>query len=458
MKRGRDNEGDMVVSAANLRHPKRRGAVIRQVFMAALQAPPGQFVVPEQFPVNTKGFLRGAMNARTLMKLALTKGDVPLVRQLVARGADFDLEDALLTAVIVAESFELLQWLLETHGAALTELLSIHGADLAVLCARRNCVQSLNLLHGAGMCMAAKDHATSETPLQAALTAKDAMQAACWLLEACSATATAKWPNGDTCAIVAARRGQLEVLDALHRAGADMETKSCNGDTAILAAAKAGKWDVVRWLLAHYPAIQTQTRRQRTTVASYAVEANALDVLQTLHARNIPLHTRNIAVDKDHNTLLISAATHGHVDMVRFLASCRGMPLDARNKNFGTTAAHNAAQHSRQAPGMAMLQALHDHGATLHVRSKSSGNTILHNAARLNYVDMMLWILDAVPQLTGFEKNLHGETAVDILNCHGYHYAARRFETAAQMRQDQRNLRWSAARAAWCAAATSAAV
>jgi ankyrin repeat protein len=105
---------------------------------------------------------------------------------------------------------------------------------------------------------------------------------------------------------------------------------------------------------------------------------------------------------------------------------------------------------------MAMLQALHDHGAALHLIENSAGNTILHCAAGLNYVDMMLWILDAVPQLTGFEKNLHGETAVDILKLNGYRYAATTFETAAQRRQDQQSLRWSAARAAWCAAVTSA--
>jgi ankyrin repeat protein len=460
MKRVRDETYEVKVSAANLRNRKRRVAVVRQVFTAAALAPPGEFEIPKEFPANTMTtFKYDYGTVRTLFELALYKRDVPLLEQCVARGAKVNMYSAL-WHVVLYDFADGLQWFLERFAALLPELLQWpHGLIMAVQCARQGCKGTLQLLHKAGVDMIVKP-ADGQTPLQAALynihETKN-VDVACWLLETVPAVAVVRQPNGDTPAIEAARYGQLDILAALRTAHADMDAKSRNGDTAILAAAKAGKWDAVRWLLAHYPAIKTQTRRQRTTVASYAVEANALDVLQTLHARNIPLHTRNIAIDKDHNTLLISAAVHGYVDMVRFLASCRGMPLDARAKTYGTTAAFTAALNYNRNDGITMLQALHDHGAALHLIDKSAGNTILHCAAGLNYVDMMLWILDAVPQLTGFEKNLHGETAVDILKLNGYRYAATTFETAAQRRQDQQSLRWSAARAAWCAAAASAA-
>jgi ankyrin repeat protein len=445
----------MLVSAANLRHPKRRGAVIHQVFMAALWAKNGEFEVPQQFPVDTKSRSGGL---GTLMNVATLKDDVVMLQQLVKRGAKFD-PASVLHDVADGQCPNILAWLLDTHRAVLAAELMEHGSEFAVDCVKFGNLRSVQLLHGVGVDMTIKatpaEHCVdSVTPLQMAIMI-DAVDIACWLLEVCPATAFAKTKSGKTCAVLAARRGHLTIVQALVRAGADMNARCCNGSFPLLAAAKASRWDVVRWLLQCCPGIiihKHQRQRGAPVVASYAVRDNVVDVLQLLHAHQAPLHTRHVALDKADNTLLIAAANHGHVDVVRFLVSCAKMAavINARDSD-GCTAVHHAAVH-----GLDMLRALHDANANMCLRNHHE-RTIMHCAAFDGRLDVLLWALHTVPGLDGLETDIDGYTAADYARLVGNVECAAVFGAAVARVSAHRAQRWTPLRAAWCGGVAAAA-
>jgi uncharacterized protein len=121
--------------------------------------------------------------------------------------------------------------------------------------------------------------------------------------------------QGQAAALVeAAGRGDLARVQALLRAGADIEQRDANGRTAVLAATDGNHVEVVRALIARGANVNAQDR-QRDSAFLLAGARGYTDIVRATLAAGADLKSTN----RFGGTALIPACDRGHVDTVRLL-------------------------------------------------------------------------------------------------------------------------------------------
>jgi uncharacterized protein len=129
----------------------------------------------------------------------------------------------------------------------------------------------------------------------------------------------------------AAGRGDLAVVQALLRGGADIEQRDAGGRTAILAATDGNHLHVVRELIAKGADVNAQDH-QLDSAFLLAGARGYTDIVRATLAAGADLKSTN----RYGGTALIPACHHGHVDTVRLLLTT---PIDANHvNNLGWTA------------------------------------------------------------------------------------------------------------------------
>jgi uncharacterized protein len=117
-----------------------------------------------------------------------------------------------------------------------------------------------------------------------------------------------------TSLVEAAGRGDLAQVEALLRAGADIEQRDAGARTAVLAATDGNHVDVVRALIARGANVNAQDN-QRDSAFLLAGARGYTDVVRATLSAGADLKSTN----RYGGTALIPACHHGHVETVRLL-------------------------------------------------------------------------------------------------------------------------------------------
>jgi ankyrin len=206
--------------------------------------------------------------------MAVVSGQLSCVRLLLERGADVHAVNAL-TQQFTLQNTPLYWCTMRRKGAEMTALLLEHGAD----------VNSAN--------------SSGDTPLLGAAISGDLASAR--VLVRAGAGVCAVCTNGMTCLHVAARGGQVEMLQLLLEHGAAAvidslspvcEHSSCGKGTALMSCESPA---AVKILLAANANVHTPTDRGNTALHVAAVHKFAAPVLCLLIKAGVDLHAVNSA-------------------------------------------------------------------------------------------------------------------------------------------------------------------
>ena len=204
----------------------------------------------------------------------------------------------------------------------------------------------VRLLHLAGARVCQRDHAGA-TPFYRAASKND-VQIMEYLLNA-RADLDASCKNGFTPLIISSLAGHLDAVKFLHSSGANMEKSESNGLTPFLVAcAGSGNLEVVRYLQ----------------------EIANCDIGKA---------------EKNGCTPFILAAGAGHLDVCQYLLD-GGADIDAQSDS-GFTATFSAASSGN----MEIIEFLHDNGADIEKRS-NKGSTPLYIAAVHGHLDVVSYL------------------------------------------------------------------
>ena len=181
----------------------------------------------------------------------------------------------------------------------------------------------------------------------------------------------------------AAWHGDVDAIDALVEAGADVEARDAAGRTAAIVAAFASEDEALARLAAAGADLNALEHRDYDVVTIAAVANDA-----ELMSRALALGARPDNVTSPYaGTALIAAAHLGHDDVVRRLAAA-GAPLDHVN-NLGWTALIEAVVLGDGGPDhVATVRALVDAGADRDVGDRA-GVTPLEHARSRGYADIV---------------------------------------------------------------------
>jgi len=142
--------------------------------------------------------------------------------------------------------------------------------------------------------------------------------------------------------LTAAYNGHVEEVNALLAAkGADVNAKNEHGNTALILAAKKGNVEMVNDLLKKGAYVDAQNKDGHTALIVAAIYGN-VEVVNDLLKKGADVNAKN----KHGNTALIVAAIYGHVEVVNALLAAKGADVDAQNEH-GNTALILAAIYGR---------------------------------------------------------------------------------------------------------------
>lgn len=199
--------------------------------------------------------------------------------------------------------------------------------------------------------------------------------------------------QGRTAMFYAAQRNRLANLQRLQSAGMDIKTVDKRGNSLLHAVAKTGSWEMVRWLL-QQGLDWARPNISGVTPLELFVSAGNLPVLEPLAAQMQPsqrVHLLHLATDAalqpmvewlvkqglsvdaveaDHRTLLMQAAAHGHVWLVKYLLR-QHANVALQDKN-GETALHYALLSNT--PDIGLVKRLLQAGADKN-RKDAAGRT-----------------------------------------------------------------------------------
>lgn len=178
-------------------------------------------------------------------------------------------------------------------------------------------------------------------------------------------------PGEDTVLMIAARRGDVELVKQLISAGAKLATQRRDGAQAIHHAAEAAKSDVVRELLDRGADVAAKMSNGWTPLL-VAARRGWLDVVRVLLARGADPNV--VAL---HGTTAIFAAVQARSeDTVALLLSAKADPRSRDSK--GKVPLHHAAANGD--PGI--VESLIASGADVDLPTPDDGETALHLAVK----------------------------------------------------------------------------
>ncbi|XP_049944824.1 ankyrin repeat and KH domain-containing protein 1-like isoform X2 [Schistocerca serialis cubense] len=222
------------------------------------------------------------------------------------------------------------------------------------------------------------------------------------------------WPDGSTAStlqsisgeekgrrlIHAAKEGAVEELQALLKAGADVEAMDGNMETALHWAAKQGHVEVARRLLEAGAEVEARNDRKSTPLQMAAERGHAA-MVQLLIASNADVNAKN----QYESTAMHYAAEHGHAEIVNTLLEARA-EVDARNEKQ-STALHISAWKGHTAVVRLLLASKANPNAV-----NKFGMTPLHYAAQQGHSEVATLLLEAGANREARDND--GNTSLDL--------------------------------------------
>ena len=150
----------------------------------------------------------------------------------------------------------------------------------------------------------------------------DVSQARAWLREGMHPDMLAD--RIGTGLMIAAWRGDIDMMALFLAAGADIHKTNAAGETALMHAAWRGQREAVEWLLAR--GARVNAGHGRWSALHYAAFAGHQEIVQLLLARGADINARA----PNGSTPLMMASYEGHPDVVRELLS-RGADTSIKN-------------------------------------------------------------------------------------------------------------------------------
>lgn len=309
---------------------------------------------------------------------------------------------------------------------------------LAVECGKPQVVQ---MLLGYGAQVEFKGGKAGETPLHIAARTKDGERCAEMLMKS-GADVNAVRENGETAMHIAARNGQLKMLQALLEEGGDPTQQSKNGETPLhvavrhchLAVAKEllsyvsmtssridavmlvnqQNWegetpvhyaaelvksmthfefedtDIMRLLLQYDGDKNIQTKLTHETSLHYCARAGNEDILLEIvkHIGNTCIQNAVNKQSKNGWSPLLVASEQGHIQIVKILLQYHAR-VDVFDEYHGKAALHLAAENGHEQVADVLLW----HKAFVNAKSKL-GLTPLHLAAQNGYNDLVRLLIE----------------------------------------------------------------
>ena len=210
----------------------------------------------------------------------------------------------------------------------------------------------------------------------------------------------------------AARKGWLEGVELLIKAGAGLEVQDDAGATALSLAVRASKHGVVKRLL------DAGAKTQATPLARMAPihEATTVDMVDMLLDAGASLEE----TDQTGATPLYHHAKAGRVEMVAYLLE-KGAEVDAADKRGRTALFAPGAKGDVQAT----FEKLFEKNPQRDLRDQEMNSFVHLAATRCVSPKALEWLYRQTPHMWAL-KNRAGETPVDILTARGFHPLANR--------------------------------
>ncbi|MHA7841547.1 MAG: ankyrin repeat domain-containing protein [Gammaproteobacteria bacterium] len=320
----------------------------------------------------------GGKCGRTAFMCAAIKGQLAVLRLLKERGAaihglDEEGNNALHLASAVSGDVSTVSWLLALESCDI-ESRSGCGRTAFLLVAASGQLEVLQLLQESGANIYAVD-TNGNNALHIALLYSANISTVEWLLGLQNFDIESRGQHGRTAFLLAAAKGQLEVLQLLEKRGADIHAEDKYGNNALHTASLfSGDKSTVAWLLTRdgFSIESRSAGRCGRTPFLCAAEWNQLEVLKFLQEKGANIHAVD---DNGNNALHIALLNLANVSTVKWLLDLNRYDIDSRGE-YGRTALMLAAQKGQ----LKALQLLQERGADIHAVD-DQGNNALHIAS-----------------------------------------------------------------------------
>lgn len=198
---------------------------------------------------------------------------------------------------------------------------------------------------------------------------------------------------GDSALILAALNGHLLVVNWLLAKSAEVNKTNNNGETPLMLAARFGRFEVVDTLLKCSATIDL-TRRDGSSALMLAAKNGHLDVIEILLAHNAAVDR----VDSKGRTALMYAAAYGDIRVIENLISRRALVDHADNQ--GNTALMLASSRGHKD----VVEYLIAKGADVN-KANGEGGTAINCAVRAGHLGVITYLIEEAP--VGRRANLH---------------------------------------------------
>jgi ankyrin repeat protein/serine/threonine protein kinase len=251
-----------------------------------------------------------------------------------------------------------------------------------------------------------------------------------WLTDAAadklSQMVKTKSKEGNTPALIAVTNGQLQSLQLLVKAGANMHTINKDGWTMLHKCAKYGHHEICSYLIEQYRSSNdlSQMMKCRTnegnSPALIAASNGQLRILKLLIEAGANVQTMN----KEKSTLLHKCSRNGHSEVCLWLIDMYRSSNDLSQMLESKTVDGDSPVLIAGANGhLEVVKALAAAGASLSVANKD-GWTLLHKVASMGYDSICLWLLEWYRESNQLWQmleylNKEGLTALSLAAKHG---------------------------------------
>ncbi|XP_046390035.1 kinase D-interacting substrate of 220 kDa B isoform X2 [Ischnura elegans] len=338
-------------------------------------------------------------NNTTPLMVAVTKGKLTFVRELLNHGADVNAEDGDNWSALICAAKEghtdIVAMLLD-QGATL-EHRDMGGWTALMWACYKGRTETAHLLLEKGADVAA--HGNYHIPSLLWAAGRGHTQIVCDLLSH-GAKPNIADKYGTSALVWACRKGHLEIVEALLKAGANVDAAGMYSWTPLLVATIGGFSDVVHRLLEHRPntnAVDTDG----CTALTHACKDGHMPIVIALLNAGAYINIQDRAGD----TNLIHAVKGGHRGVVESLLK-KYADVDIPGKDH-KTAAYWAVEKNN-AP---MLRILLTANPDLEIATKD-GDTALLRAVRVRSIELVQLLLDKKAKVTAADKK--GDTALHI--------------------------------------------